>query len=69
MWAGSHNQGYVKRGSQTDKYKTRSVGAGVFYWCARHVKHLGGESPLRAVMAGTASLSKGAHREVGSEGS
>ncbi len=31
--------------------------------------HLGGESPLRAVMTGTASLGKGAHREVGSDGS
>ena len=31
--------------------------------------HLGGESPLRAVMAGTASLGNGAYREVGSEGS
>ena len=31
--------------------------------------HLGGESPLRAVMTGTASLSKGVHREVESEGS
>ncbi len=29
--------------------------------------HLGGESPLRAVMTGTASLSKGVHREVESE--
>ena len=37
--------------------------------CARHVVHLGGESPLRAVMTGTASLSKGVHREVESEGS
>ncbi len=27
--------------------------------CARHVMHLGGESPLRAVMTGTASLGKG----------
>ncbi len=29
--------------------------------------HLGGESPVRAVMAGTASLGKGVHREVESE--
>ncbi len=39
------------------------------YPMARHVVHLGGESPLRAVMTGTASLSKGVHREVESEGS
>ena len=39
------------------------------FLCARHVVHLGGESPLRAVMTGTASLSKGVHREVESEGS
>ena len=38
-------------------------------WCARHVVNLGGESFLRAVMSGTASRSKGVHREVGSEGS
>ncbi len=37
--------------------------------CARHAVHFGGESPLRAVMTGTASLSKGVHREVESEGS
>ena len=37
--------------------------------CARHVMHLGGESSLRAVVTGTASLGKGVHREVGSEGS
>jgi len=30
---------------------------------------LGVESPLRAEVTGTASLGKGAHREVGSEGS
>ena len=39
------------------------------FWCARHVAHPGGGSPLWAVMTGTFSLSKGAHREVGSEGS
>jgi hypothetical protein len=31
--------------------------------------YLGGESPLRAVMTGTASRSKGVRREAGSEGS
>ena len=36
---------------------------------ARHGVFLGGVSPLRAVSVGTASLGKGAHREVGSEGS
>ena len=37
--------------------------------CARHVVYLGGESPLRAVMTGTASRSKGVRREAESEGS
>ena len=39
--------------------------------CARHVIHLGGESPLRAVMSGTASLGKRPDYigEVASEGS
>ena len=37
--------------------------------CARHVLSVGGESPLRAAMSGTASPGKGVHREVESEGS
>ena len=37
-------------------------------WCARHVVDLGGGSPLRAVMTGTASRSKGVRREAESEG-
>lgn len=37
--------------------------------CARHVVMPGGESPLRAVMTGTARLGKGYRREAGSEGS
>jgi hypothetical protein len=37
--------------------------------CARHVVNLGGASPLRAVMTGTASRSKGVRREAESEGS
>jgi hypothetical protein len=37
--------------------------------CARHGAVLGGESPLHAVEVGSASLGKGAHREMGSEGS
>ena len=37
--------------------------------CARHVVYLGDERPLRAVMTGTASRSKGVHREMESEGS
>jgi len=37
--------------------------------CARHVVYLGGESPLRAVMTGTARRSKGVRREAESEGS
>ena len=37
--------------------------------CARHVVYLGGVSPLRAVMTGTASRSKGVCREAESEGS
>jgi hypothetical protein len=39
------------------------------FLCARHVVYLGGESPLRAVMTGTASRSKGVRREAESEGS
>ena len=35
----------------------------------RHGSVLEGESPLRAVRIGTASLGKGVHREVESEGS
>ena len=37
--------------------------------CARHVVYLGGESPLRAEMTGTASRSKGVRREAECEGS
>jgi hypothetical protein len=37
--------------------------------CARHAVNLGGVSPLRAVMTGTASRSKGIRREAESEGS
>ena len=37
--------------------------------CARHVVNLGGASPLRAVMTGTARLGKGVRREAESEGS
>jgi hypothetical protein len=37
--------------------------------CASHVVNLGGTSPLRAVMTGTASRSKGVRREAESEGS
>ena len=37
--------------------------------CARHVVYLGGASPLRAVMTGTASRSKGVRREAESGGS
>ena len=37
--------------------------------CARHVVILGGASPLRAVMTGTARLGKGVRREAESEGS
>ena len=37
--------------------------------CARHVVHLVGESPIRAVMTGTVSLGKGVRREAESEGS
>jgi hypothetical protein len=40
-----------------------------FFLCARHVVRLGGGSPLRTVVTGTASLGKGARREAGSEGS
>jgi len=36
---------------------------------AAHGADSGGESPLRAVGNGTSSLGKGAHCEVGSEGS
>ena len=38
-------------------------------WYARHVVFLGGASPLRAVMTGTARLGKGVRREAESEGS
>ncbi len=37
--------------------------------CAEHNVILGGESPLHAVEIGSASLGKGVHREVESEGS
>ena len=40
-----------------------------FFVCTRHVVHPEGESPLRAVMTGNDSLSKGVNREVESEGS
>ncbi len=36
---------------------------------ARHVMRVGGGSPLRAVMVGTARAGQGVHREVESEGS
>ena len=36
---------------------------------ARHVMRVGGVSPLRAVMVGTARAGQGVHREVESEGS
>jgi len=36
---------------------------------ARHVMCVGGVSPLRAVMVGTARAGQGVHREVESEGS
>lgn len=36
---------------------------------ARHVMHVGGASPPRAVMTGTARAGQGVHREVESEGS
>jgi hypothetical protein len=38
-------------------------------WCARHAVLLGGTSPLRAVMTGTARLGKGVCQEAESEGS
>ena len=37
--------------------------------CAEHGAILGGENPLHAVEVGSASLGKGVHREVKSEGS
>jgi len=37
--------------------------------CARHGAKLGGESPLQAELRRSVSLGKGAHREMGSEGS
>ena len=37
--------------------------------CARHVVDAGGESPLRAVVSGTASPGKGVRCEAESEGS
>ena len=37
--------------------------------CAKHAVVLGGESPLHAVKIGSASLGKGVHCEVESEGS
>jgi len=37
--------------------------------CAKHGAILGGESPLHAVEIGSASLGKGVHREMESEGS
>ena len=37
--------------------------------CAGHGEDLGGESPLRAVEIGTASLGQGAESDLGSEGS
>ena len=39
------------------------------YPIARHVVYLGGASPLRAEVTGTASRSKGVRREAESEGS
>jgi hypothetical protein len=39
------------------------------FWCARHGRQLGGESPLRAVVVGTASQRQGLYREVKTEGS
>jgi hypothetical protein len=41
----------------------------ILYRGARHGAVLGGESPLHAVEVGSASLGKGVHREVESEGS
>ncbi len=37
--------------------------------CAEHGANLGGESPLPAEEVGRASLGKGVHREMKSEGS
>ena len=37
--------------------------------CAEHGAILGGENPLHAVEVGSASLGKGVHREMESEGS
>jgi hypothetical protein len=46
----------------------RASGRGLF-GCARHVVYLGGASPPRAEMTGTASRSKGVRREAEFEGS
>jgi len=46
--------------------ETAESGALLF---ARHVLFLGGASPLRAVVSGTARLGQGVCREVESEGS
>jgi hypothetical protein len=45
------------------------VAKGSSFWCARHALCLGGESPPRALVTGTASRSKGVRREAESEGS
>ena len=49
--------------------KSRPAPRAAFALCARHVVYLGGASPLRAEMTGTASRSKGVRREAESEGS
>jgi hypothetical protein len=54
--------------TETEK-RSRPDPRTAFFLCARHVVNLGGASPLRAVMTGTASRSKGVRREAESEGS
>jgi len=53
----------------SDTYQGVSHLADAFFWCARHGADLGGESPLRALVTGTASRRQLRRREAGWGGS
>lgn len=69
-------QGLIRELTRFERVRLRGVTrerrggfASAFALCARHVARLGGASPPRAVMTGTARLGKGVRREAESEGS
>ena len=69
MYSGTIGLGYIFDNTNFHSLFVKTPRLSGVLICAEHGAILGGENPLHAVEVGSASLGKGVHREVKSEGS